>query len=67
MERGVCVCVCMRTKSVTAPSLRSEASLNTFVQIVRRTAGDPVVANIKCVLLLLVSRKESENEHRFRM
>lgn len=68
-EDDVCVCVCVHESVTVAlpPPLRREASLHTFAQTVRLTAGDPVVANIKCVVLLLVSRKESENEHRFRM
>ncbi len=60
------MCVCVH-ESVRAPSLRREASLHTFARTVRLTASDPVVTNIKRVLLLLVIRKESENEHRFRM
>lgn len=56
-------------ESVTVPSQRrdSEASLHTFVQTVRPTARDPVVTNIKRVVLRLVIRTGSENEHRFRM
>lgn len=42
-------------------------SLHTFVQTLRPTAWDPVVTNVKRVLLLLVIRTASENEHCFRM
>ncbi len=61
-KRDVCV-----HESVRALSLLREASLHTFAQTVRLAASDPVVTNIKRVLLPLVIRKESENEHRFRM
>lgn len=54
-------------ESVTVPSQRREASSHTFVQTVRPTARDPVVTNIKRVVLRLVIRTGSENEHRFRM
>lgn len=61
-KKVVCVHV-----SVTAPLQRREASLHTFEQTLRPTAWDPVVTNVKRVLVLLVIRTGSENEHCFRM
>lgn len=61
MERE---CVCTHER-VTVPLQQREASLHTFVLTVRPTVGDPVVTNIKHVVLQLMI--SSENEHCFRM